>query len=136
MKKQSALPVTVEAYIAGFPPAIRARLRQVRAVVRRAAPEAVERISYRMPSLELHGALVYYAAFQGHIGFFPPVDGDARLLRALAPYANERGNLRFLHDEPLPLGLIARVTRQRLRQNLARAAARTAAVRRRTRARR
>jgi uncharacterized protein YdhG (YjbR/CyaY superfamily) len=116
-------PASIDAYIATFPPAVRARLRKVRAVVRRAAPEAEEGIGYGMPMLKLHGALVYFAGFQRHISLFPPVRGDARLLEAIAPYANEKGNLRFPDDRPLPLALIARVTKRRLAENLARVAA-------------
>jgi uncharacterized protein YdhG (YjbR/CyaY superfamily) len=108
-----------DAYIAGQPPAVRPLLEQVRAAVRRAAPEATEVISYRIPAFRQRGVLVYFAAFKRHIGFYPPVQGDPELQAAVAPYAGEKGNLRFLLDEPLPLDLIERVTRLRLAQDLA-----------------
>ena len=78
-------------------------------------------ISYRMPALRAHGVLVYYAAFKGHIGLYPPVSGDARLLKAVAPYAGPKGNLRFPYDKPIPYDLIASITRLRARQDAAKA---------------
>ena len=69
----------------------------------------------------LDGALVYFAAFKHHIGFYPPVRGDAALEKAVAPYANEKGNLSFPLDEPIPYPLIARIVRHRVKQNRAKA---------------
>ena len=63
-----------------------------------------------MPALKLNGILVYFAAFKKHIGFYPPIRGDARLERAAAPYAGEKGNLRFPLDKPIPYDLIRRLT--------------------------
>lgn len=71
MTPPSFVPSTVDEYILGFPEGVQAILRRVREVVRSAAPSAEEIISYRMPALRQHGVLVYYAAFKGHIGFYP-----------------------------------------------------------------
>ncbi len=117
-------PENVDEYIATYPPEIQAVLQQVRQVVRSAAPDAREVISYRMPALEQNGVLVYFAAFKNHIGLYPPIRGDARLQKAAAPYAGEKGNLRFPLDQPIPFDLIARLTRLRVAQDLANAAAR------------
>jgi len=117
--KKPALPATIEEYIAGFEPQVRGVLRKVRAAVRRGAPDATEVISYRMPALRGRGVLVYFAAFKEHIGFFPPIRGDARLERAAARYANEKGNLRFPFDEPIPYELIERLTAHRAKQDAA-----------------
>ena len=68
---------------------------------------------------------MYFAAFKKHIGFYPPVSGDARLQKAVSPYAGEKGNLRFPLDQPIPYGLIARIVKRRVKQNLANAAARS-----------
>ena len=107
----------VDEYIAGFPPEVQAILRRVRQVVRDAAPQAKEVISYGVPALKQNGILVYFAAFRSHIGFYPPVNGDARILKAVAPYAGEKGNLRFPFDKPIPYDLIARVTELRAKQD-------------------
>ena len=114
---------SVDAYIAAFPPEVQAILRKVRATVLAAAPEAREIISYRMPALRQHGVLVYYAAFKSHIGFYPPIKGDAKLQRAAARYAGDKGNLRFPLDQPIPYPLIERLTKLRARQDAAAAKA-------------
>lgn len=114
-----APPTTIDAYIDGFPPAVQALLQQVRAAVRRAAPQAEEVISYRIPAFRQQGVLVYFAAFKGHIGFYPPVQGDAALEREAAPWAGEKGNLRFPFGEPIPLALVERITAHRARQDAA-----------------
>jgi uncharacterized protein YdhG (YjbR/CyaY superfamily) len=113
----------VDAYIAGFSPAVRARLRKVRATIRANAPRAQEVISYRIPAYRLHGMLVYFAGFKSHIGLYPPVRGNAALEKAVARYAGPKGNLKFSHQRPLPLGLIARIVRHKVRQDGAKAAA-------------
>ena len=112
---------TIDSYIAAFSPEVRAILEKIRFTIRKAAPAAEEAISYQMPTLKLHGNLVHFAAFKEHIGFYPPVAGDAKLVKAVARYANERGNLRFPLDEEIPYGLITRITKHRVKQNLARA---------------
>jgi uncharacterized protein YdhG (YjbR/CyaY superfamily) len=110
---------TIDQYISARTLPVQAILRKIRRVVRSAAPDAEECISYRMPAFKLNGPLVYFAAFKNHIGFYPPVKGDARLHRAVSPYAGEKGNLRFPLDLPIPYALIARITKFRVRQNLA-----------------
>lgn len=113
----------VDEYVAALPGEVRTILQKVRETVRAAAPNAREIISYRMPALKQHGVLVYFAAFKKHIGFFPPIKGDAKLEKAAARYAGEKGNLRFPLDEPIPYGLIKRLTQLRVRQDLAAAKA-------------
>jgi uncharacterized protein YdhG (YjbR/CyaY superfamily) len=116
---------TIEQYISTCAPEVQTILRKIREVVRRAAPDAEEGISYRMAAFKLNGPLVYFAAFTNHIGFYPPVRGDTRLLQAVSLYAGEKGNLRlashrtFPLDRPIPYVLIARITKFRVRQNLA-----------------
>jgi len=114
----------VDAYIAAFPPAVRARLAKIRRAIHAAAPEASEGLSYRIPAYRQHNIIVYFAGFQKHIGVFPPVRGDARLEKAVSKYANAKGNLKFPHDEPLPMPLIARIARHQRKQDAARFAAR------------
>lgn len=124
MAPTGSLPANFDEYACAFPPQAQAALRQVRQAVLKAAPGATEIISYRMPALRQHGVLVYFAAFRNHIGFYPPIKGDPRLEKAAAPYAGEKGNLRFPLSEPMPLDLIERLTRLRVEQDLANAAAR------------
>lgn len=120
------MPASVSEYIAASPPGVRTILKRLRATVRKAAPQAEERISYRMPAYFQDGVLVYFAAFARHIGIYPPVR-DASLQRRLQRYAGPKGNLKFPLAEPIPYDLIARIVRVRLKQNRARKAARTGA---------
>jgi uncharacterized protein YdhG (YjbR/CyaY superfamily) len=122
--KKPATPETIDAYIAAASPEARPILEKIRAVVRAAAPDAEEVVSYRMPAFKQDGILVYFAAFKQHIGLFPPVRGDAALEAAAAPYAGEKGNLRFPLDEPIPYELIERIVRSRLAAEEAKKAAR------------
>jgi uncharacterized protein YdhG (YjbR/CyaY superfamily) len=123
MPTKGTKPETIEEYISAFSPEVQAILRQIRKTVRSAAPGAQEVISYQMPAFKVNGILLYFAAFQKHIGLFPPVKGDARLERAVAPYAGEKGNLRFPLDRPVPYDLIARIAKHRVKQDLAKAVA-------------
>jgi uncharacterized protein YdhG (YjbR/CyaY superfamily) len=116
-------PKSIDEYIAAFSPEVQAILERVRLTIGNAAPGAQETISYRIPAFTLSGALVYFAAFKNHIGFYPPVKGDARLEKAISGYAGEKGNLRFPLDRPIPYSLIARIVKLRVKQNLAKAAA-------------
>lgn len=118
----NAAHATVDEYIESFSPDIQNVLRAVRATVRGAAPQAEERISYRMPALFQNGAVVYYGAFKSHLGLFPPVE-DPALLAKLARYAGPKGNLHFPYSEPMPHQLIAAVVLARVRSNAAKAAA-------------
>jgi len=123
MKSADAAPKDIDEYIADFSPKVRAILKKIRATIARAAPGAEEIISYRMPAFRLNGILVYFAAFKSHIGMYPPIQGDAKLQKAVSKYAGEKGNLRFALDEPIPYGLIERIVKVRVKQNMAKAAA-------------
>jgi uncharacterized protein YdhG (YjbR/CyaY superfamily) len=119
--KTQAPAESIDAYIATFPPEIRAILKKIRLTVKNAAPQAQEKVSYRMPAFFQNGVVVYFAAFTSHIGVFPPVSGDARLMQQLAPYRGPKGNLKFPLDEPIPYNLISRIAKARVKQNLERA---------------
>ena len=121
MKEGRAIATNVDEYIEGFSPEVQTVLQRVRQVVREAAPLAQEVISYRMPALKQNGILIYFAAFKGHIGLYPPVTGDKGIQKAIEPYAGEKGNLRFPFDKPIPYDLIARITALRVKQDAAKA---------------
>ena len=118
-----ARPEDIDQYIAAFSPEVRAILQQMRLTISTAAPDAQEAISYQIPAFKLNGVLVYFAAFKNHIGFYPPVSGDAKLEKAISRYAGEKGNLRFPLDQPIPFDLIERIVKLRVKQNLQKAAA-------------
>jgi uncharacterized protein YdhG (YjbR/CyaY superfamily) len=107
---------TIDEYIDRSAPDVRPILRRIRATIARAAPGATETISYRMPAFKRDRMLVYFAAFKNHVGLYPPVRGNAALEKAVAPYAGEKGNLRFPLDRRIPYALIARIVQFRDRR--------------------
>ena len=121
MAKRTTTATDIDAYIEQFSPKVRGILKKIRQTIRRAAPDAEEVISYQMPAFRQEGMLIYFAAFKKHIGIFPPVRGDARLVKAAKPYAGPKGNLQFPLDEPMRYDLVARIVALRVKQNLAHA---------------
>src|SRR5947209_16464435 len=124
METGQSKPGKIDEYISDFPPQKRAVLEQIRRTIRAAAPDAEEAISYRMPTFKQNGILVHFAAFTNHIGLYPPISGDASLEKAIAPYAGEKGNLRFPLDRPIPYDLIERIAKHQVKKNLAKASKR------------
>jgi uncharacterized protein YdhG (YjbR/CyaY superfamily) len=114
----------IDGYISQFTPDVQAILRKVRATIHHAAPEGKETISYLMPAFKQHGILVYFAAWEKHIGMYPPISGDKALEKAVARYAGPKGNLQFPLDEPIPYDLIERIVKLPVMQDSEKAAAR------------
>ena len=123
MKTKRAAPQTIDDYIAASVPDVQTVLKKIRSTIQKAAPGAAETISYRIPAFTQNGIVVYFAAFKNHIGLYPPVTGDARLVKAASPYAGEKGNLRFPLDQPIPYSLIGKIAKFKAQQNRAKAAA-------------
>jgi uncharacterized protein YdhG (YjbR/CyaY superfamily) len=119
-----AKPKDIDGYVSQFSADVRAVLRDVREAIRRAAPDAEETISYQMPAFRQHGILVYFAAWKKHIGLYPPISGDTAVEKAIARYAGPKGNLQFPLDEPMPLDLIERIVKLRVKQDTEKAARR------------
>lgn len=117
-------PNTVDEYISTFRPEVQALLTQMRDTVKLAAPVAIEKISYGMPAYTTERMLVYYAAFKNHIGFFPGVAGVEKFRNRLDGYYLSKGTIRFPFGKPLPLELVAEITRFRLEENSLKALAR------------
>jgi uncharacterized protein YdhG (YjbR/CyaY superfamily) len=109
---------TIDQYIASAPELARPRLRELRATIQRAAPEAVEAIKYGIPTFVLGKSLVHFAAFAHHIGFYPAPSGITAFQRELAAYHTAKGSVQFPYDEPLPLRLVAKIVAYRRRENL------------------
>lgn len=129
MNEQRAPIVSIDAYIASFPAPVQRQLQELRATIRAAAPGAEEVISYQMPTFRLHGNLVHFAAYAGHIGFYPAPSGIAAFQERLSRYKGAKGSVQFPLGEPLPLDLVAEIVRFRMAEN--RAAAELKAQRRR-----
>jgi uncharacterized protein YdhG (YjbR/CyaY superfamily) len=113
----------IDGYISQFSADVQAILQKVRTTISNAAPEAKETISYLMPAFKQHGMLVYFAAWEKHIGLYPPISGDKTLEKAVERYAGPKGNLQFPVDEPIPYDMIERIVRLRVKQDNTKAAA-------------
>jgi len=107
----------VDDYIAGFPKDVQRRLKQMRATIRKAAPGASETISYSIPAFKTSRMLVWYAAFSNHIGFYPGAGGVAHFKKDLSRYRFAKGSIQFPNDGPLPLALVTRIVKFRVRAN-------------------
>jgi uncharacterized protein YdhG (YjbR/CyaY superfamily) len=100
-------PKTIDAYIAGFSPEVQDILQRIRQLIRTAVPDAVETISYQMPTFKLHGRnLVHFAAFKQHIGFYPTPSGTERFRQELSVYKGGKGSVQFPLSQPIPYDLI------------------------------
>ena len=118
---------TVDDYIAGFSPEVQEILEEVRKTIRAAAPDATETVSYGIPTFKLNSNLVHFAAFKNHIGFYPAPSGIARFKKELAGYESAKGSVRFPLSSPIPLTLIAKIVKFRVKENLEAAGAKAKA---------
>lgn len=108
---------TIDSYIAQFTPEVRDRLYKIRALIHATAPEATERMSYRMPTFYYHGNLVHFAAFAKHIGFYPSPEGIEAFEDELTGYVYSKGAIQFPLNKPVPYELIQKITAFRYAQN-------------------
>ena len=107
----------VDEYIADAPKEVQGKLNKLRAVIRMAVPNAEERISYGMPYYGYHGRLVYFAAFKNHIGLYIPTPVIEEHKKELKEYETSTGTVRFPLDKKLPLALIKRLVKARVKKN-------------------
>ena len=108
----------IDEYIAGFPEHIQEILEKLRDTIRKAAPGAEEVMSYQMPAFKFHGMLVYFAMHKNHIGFYPTPSGIEAFKKELSAYEGAKGSIKFPIDKPLPLGLITKIVKFRVKENL------------------
>lgn len=108
----------VDEYIADFPKKIQNVLKQIRKTIRTAAPEAEEKISYAMPTFFLKGNLVHFAAFRNHIGFYSVPSGNQAFREELSVYKGAKGSVQFPLDQSMPLDLISKIVKFRVKENL------------------
>jgi uncharacterized protein YdhG (YjbR/CyaY superfamily) len=113
----------IDEYIAGFPKDIQVILEELRTTIRKAAPDAEETISYQIPTFTLKGNLVHFAAYKKHIGFYPTSSGIEKFKNELSAYEGGKGSIKFPLDKPIPLDLINKIVKFRVKENLERAEA-------------
>ena len=118
MKANIKAPANIDEYIKGWPKDIQAKLQAMRETIQKAAPEAEEAISYAMPTFKLNGNLVHFAAYQNHVGFYPVPSGMKEFEKELSVYKSGKGSAQFPHDQPLPLALVTKIVKFRVKENL------------------
>ncbi len=105
----------IDDYINHFPEETQELLRKMRSTIRKAAPGAVESISYGMPTFKSGRNRVYFAGYKNHIGFYPG-GAIAPFREDLSAYKSSKGGVQFPIDKPLPLALVTRIVKARMRQ--------------------
>ncbi len=126
MKKRQPIPKTIDEYITDFPEDVQEILEKIRITIKQAAPEAEETIKYAMPTFVLNGNLVYFAAFQHHIGFYPVPTGIKAFQEELSAYKTGKGSIQFPLDREMPFDLITKIVKFRVMENVERRATKTA----------
>ncbi len=123
MEEHNAGCRSVDEYILRFPPEIQDILQTLRKVIKEAAPDAEEKISYQIPTFALHGNLVHFSAYPKHIGFYPAPSGISEFKRELSAYKGAKGSVQFPIGQPLPYELIGEIVRFRAAENIQKAEA-------------
>jgi uncharacterized protein YdhG (YjbR/CyaY superfamily) len=108
---------TVDEYIKTFPKDIQKILGTVRQTIKKTAPGAYEAISYQIPTFKLNGNLVHFAAFKNHIGFYPGSKAIKDFQKDLTKYKSSKGAVQFPIDKPMPLSLIQKIVKHRVKEN-------------------
>jgi uncharacterized protein YdhG (YjbR/CyaY superfamily) len=114
-------PANIDEYIGRYPKEIQVILRKIRVTIQKAAPDAKEAISYQIPTFKLGGNLVHFAAFSTHISFFPTSSGIAKFKKELGVYETSKGTVSFPIEKPIPYGLISKITKYRVMENIEKA---------------
>jgi uncharacterized protein YdhG (YjbR/CyaY superfamily) len=121
MATAQSAPATIDEYIAAFPDDVQEVLRQVRATIRAAAPDAEEAISYGIPTFNLAGTyLIYFAGFKKHVSVYPASVVNADFAEEMAIYGSGKGTAKFPLSKPIPHDLITRMVKFRIQETLSR----------------
>ena len=112
-------PENIDEYINGFPGDVQKILQKIRKTIQKAAPDAQEVISYRMPAFKLKRVFVYFAGYQNHLSLYPAPRGAAEFKEELAGYAGGKGTVQFPLDQPVSYDLITRIVKYRVQESTA-----------------
>ena len=110
-------PKSIDEYIGNYPPETQKILNKIRTLIKKAAPKAIEKISYKMPAFYLNGNLVHFAAFKNHIGFYPTPSGIEAFKDEFSNYKWAKGSVQFPLNQPIPFELITKITKFRVKEN-------------------
>jgi uncharacterized protein YdhG (YjbR/CyaY superfamily) len=118
MTDEKGHPTTIDEYISQAPQDVQPILAKIRAVIKEAAPDAVEKISYQMPGFFLNGSLVWFGVHPHHIGFYPKGSGIEVFKAELSAYKTSKGAVQFPLGKPIPYDLIGKIVKFRVTENL------------------
>jgi uncharacterized protein YdhG (YjbR/CyaY superfamily) len=117
MKPDSPTNTTIDEYIATCPKEIQPKLQELRKIIKDAAPDAEEKISYQLPVFFQNGPLVYFGASKNHIGFYPTGSGVEAFKDELSGYVTTKGSIHLSMDKPLPKELIQKIVKFKIAEN-------------------
>ncbi|MFM6924457.1 MAG: iron chaperone [Ferruginibacter sp.] len=117
MKSKTVPAKNVPEYMAGFPEDVQKKMQELRDAIKKAAPQAEETIAYMMPAYKFHGPLVYFAGFKNHIGFYATPNGNEAFKKELSVYKQGKGSVQFPLNEQVPLDLVSKIVKFRVKQN-------------------
>ena len=112
---------SIDEFISGFPENVQEVLEQFRQTIKEAAPQAEEKMAYGIPTFFQSGNLVHFSAYEKHIGFYPAPSGIEAFKKELSTYKTAKGSVQFPLSEPLPIDLIKKIVKFRVKENLEKA---------------
>jgi len=110
-------PSTIEEYINDAPEELQERLRQMHTCIKEAAPGATENLKWNMPAYSYKRILVTFAVYRNHIGLYPTPSAVQAFAKSLEKYKTAKGSIQFPHDKPLPLPLISKIVKFRVKES-------------------
>lgn len=122
MKSNASSPENVDSYIASFSEEIQERLCKIRKAIQDVAGEATETMKYRMPTYVLNENIVHFAGYEHHVGFYPTPSGIVQFAKELEKYPTSKGAVQFPHDKPIPITLVKKIVKFRLKEAAEKAA--------------
>jgi uncharacterized protein YdhG (YjbR/CyaY superfamily) len=108
---------TIEEYINAEPPELQERLWKLHECIKAAAPGVKEDLKWRMPAYSYQKILVTFAVFKRHTGFYPMPSAIKAFKKELVSYKTAEGSVQFPHDEQLPLALIKKIVKFRVKES-------------------
>jgi uncharacterized protein YdhG (YjbR/CyaY superfamily) len=108
---------SVDEYISSFPPETQTKLKQIRKTIKDTTPQVTEKISYGMPTFYLNGNLVHFTGYKKHIGFYPTPSGIKKFEKEISIYKHSKGAVQFPLDKKLPIALIKKIVKFRIKEN-------------------
>ena len=118
MKGDTPIYKTIDEYIATCPKEVQPILQELRKIIKAAAPDAEEKISYQLPAFFQNGPLVYFGVAKNHIGFYPTGIGVEAFKNELSAYVTTKGSIHLPMDRPLPKELIQKIVKFKIADNL------------------